>query len=380
VTAVPWFPTAEEELLLRAALGRGAEVEKAWRAWRAQVALDDVEMASFRLLPLAWVNLVEHGVQDPDLGRLTGIYRHAWARSQFQHRTLVDVLRTLHSAGIETMLLKGAALVQSVYPSPATRPMDDLDVLVPQSSARAAQTALAEAGWAEKFPGKIPASQRALGHAVHLVRGDAEELDLHWRALLLSRVEGGDDFWLGGEPIEVEGIPTQLPSPTSLLLHMLVRASHGAEKAPLRWVPDTVLLARRCEIDWEALVERAAARRVTLYARVGLQYLHQTFGAAPAPAVAALEQLPVRRHERAEFERRVAQAQRTGLAFHVGHYRHLTDGMPAWRRATGFPAYLRDWWGLPSVWRVPAESIRRLRVELRGRPATVRADRPDRVI
>jgi hypothetical protein len=67
-------------------------------------------------------------------------------RQLARHRTrttaIAGVLREFDRRSIDVLLLKGAALAWMVYPSPALRPMGDVDVLVPKSSAQAAQQTL----------------------------------------------------------------------------------------------------------------------------------------------------------------------------------------------------------------------------------------------
>ena len=357
-----WLPTPEQELLLQAALGRGDEVSRYWSEWRRRVDLDDVELASFRLLPLAYLNLLEHGIEDPDLGRLKGVYRQAWARNQLQQQGLDEALRLLHGAGIETMLLKGSALLHCVYSSPAARTMEDLDVLVAPERARRAIDTLVASGW-DIYPDEvIPDSRLPLMHAVHLRRPLAEwiNIDLHRRAIAW-RYHGDDDFWSASTPLEVRGIPTRLPSPTHLLLGALIRAGQTPGQTTIRWVPDSVLILRRLEIDWDGFVQECIARRFTQSVVIGLRYLRGRFAAVPPTVIESLERVRAPRYERRELARRRHQTgPLAGLEFHRSNYRCVTGELPAWQRAVRFPAYLRDWWGLGSTWSVPAEGARRL--------------------
>src|SRR4030095_8143160 len=48
---------------------------------------------------------------------------------------------------IETLVLKGAALCWMIYPSPALRPMSDVDLLVPRQAAPGGQAALRRLGF-----------------------------------------------------------------------------------------------------------------------------------------------------------------------------------------------------------------------------------------
>jgi hypothetical protein len=56
------------------------------------------------------------------------------------------VVDALHAAGIPALLLKGAALVETVYPDPAQREMLDLDILVPGEQLDEASSVLTPLG------------------------------------------------------------------------------------------------------------------------------------------------------------------------------------------------------------------------------------------
>jgi len=111
------WPTWRQELLLRAALLRGKEAIAAWREWKSSVDVDRLDQGSRRLLPLLYRNLRAHGVEDPLMNSFKGIYRLTWYKNQMAFHKMTSLLRSFHHAGIETMLLKGAALVMLHYPS-----------------------------------------------------------------------------------------------------------------------------------------------------------------------------------------------------------------------------------------------------------------------
>ena len=67
-------------------------------------------------------------------------------RHRLWHRertvVLAEVLEAFQQASIDTIVLKGAALAWTIYPTPALRPMSDVDLLVPPAAARTAQVLL----------------------------------------------------------------------------------------------------------------------------------------------------------------------------------------------------------------------------------------------
>jgi hypothetical protein len=72
--------------------------------------------------------------------------RHlAWHRAR--SAALLEILETFERFAIDTLVLKGAALAWMIYPSPALRPMSDVDLLVPRAAASAALDALRRLGF-----------------------------------------------------------------------------------------------------------------------------------------------------------------------------------------------------------------------------------------
>jgi Uncharacterised nucleotidyltransferase len=96
------------------------------------------------LASLAHVYLGPHrdATLEPTMQQLDALMlRH---RLWHRERTLAvaEILEAFERAAIDTIVLKGAALAWTIYPSPALRPMSDVDLLVPPTAARAAQLLL----------------------------------------------------------------------------------------------------------------------------------------------------------------------------------------------------------------------------------------------
>jgi len=84
----------------------------------------------------------------------------AWHRVRTAAAT--EILDALARSSIPTLVLKGAALAWTIYPSPALRPMTDIDLLVDRSDAAKAQTVICQLGFDAALP------RRFGGHAHHL--------------------------------------------------------------------------------------------------------------------------------------------------------------------------------------------------------------------
>ncbi len=89
------------------------------------------------LTPLLYTHLQSAGVAVPaavqqQLQVRAIQHNHA---NQVRAKALAEALVAFQTAGIDVLVLKGAALAHLVYPQPGLRPMRDVDVLVSRSPA-----------------------------------------------------------------------------------------------------------------------------------------------------------------------------------------------------------------------------------------------------
>ena len=141
------WPTWEQELLLKAALLKNEAVHKAWRDLKPfmEGMLHDKDVES--LFPLLYRNLSSQGIRDPFLEKLKHHSMLAWSLNQRIFQCLRLTLPLLHEANIQTVLLKGAALIPLYYQDYRARRMGDFDVLVPESQFENACELLQDEGW-----------------------------------------------------------------------------------------------------------------------------------------------------------------------------------------------------------------------------------------
>jgi hypothetical protein len=137
------------------------------------------------LAPLLYTHLKAAGVPPPLAVRreLQGLYlRHRHA-NQVRTRILRDVLTAYGAAGIQALVLKGAALSHLVYPEPGLRPMSDLDILVPASDLWRAQRLLADLGFDAPLPSSPTLPPRHLPAATLQAEGLLVQVEIHHRLL-----------------------------------------------------------------------------------------------------------------------------------------------------------------------------------------------------
>jgi hypothetical protein len=340
--------------LLKAALWQGAPALQAWQQWKERINLDTdiLDMGSFRLLPLLYHNLRTHSVDDPSMGRLKGIYRLTWYKNRLSFQVLAGGLRQLQSAGIETMVLSGAALTLLYYRDYGLRPMDFLDVLVPVRRVHSAISTLEQAGWKIKSLPKEKMTEefRLLRDSARFENPTGQSLDLYWRALPdIPDPGAGEDPLANGNSLQIENTPALTLSPVGHLLFVFAHGIAPDGTSPACWAADamTILNATRGKLDWDLLVAQAEKRHLILPVLGALLFLREAL-AAPIPPeiIARLQKLPVTRMERVEYRLRIRPAKALGSIPYswARNWRRLRlagSSFAGLRSAIGFPRYLR---------------------------------------
>lgn len=363
------WPTTEQQLLLQAALLRGEAARTAWERWRSTTDIERIDPGSHRLLPLLYRNLRVLGIDDPLIGKLKGVYRRSWYENQLLLRDIATLVRQCHEAGIETMLLKGSALVLLHYREHGVRPMVDGDVLVRPEQALAAVHLLQRIGWKPVEP--FLSSHLLATHGHSFVDSSGREIDLHWHVLhecCTARVDEG--FWARAVPVQVHDVVTRALDPTDQLLHVCVHGARWNVIPTVRWVADAmaVLGSTPTAIAWERLVNEAQQQRLTLPLRDTLTYLREVF-AAPVPltVLSTLQQVPISRTEHIEHQYKTHDHRRRLFGYLPVlwfDYQRSDLCLPPPFKVAGFLRYLQYFWGLPSLrqacWRAATLIPRRL--------------------
>lgn len=238
---------------------------------------------------------------------LERVYLANAARSMFMTSALRRVVDALHDADTPALLLKGAALVETVYPDPAQREMLDLDILVPPPLLAAASAALTPLGYrpyldAGQGPGATMAMQLPLDqhHGPALI-GNEQLLAVELHRHILIPGEGRqfeiDEIWQRARP-SANGHHL-LPAPEDLLFHVCLhftrnrlggsyrrRSTGGA----LGQILDMARVVEHESLDWPGLTE--TARRYHLDARVFLGLFAARELGVPIPEDALAELQP----------------------------------------------------------------------------------------
>ncbi len=370
------LPDEQQILLLKAALCPGQDCYDNFQQWRKQVDLDDIESASFRLIPLLYENLRKHAVHQVELGKLKGISRYHWCKNQILLKSMTDLLRLLSLNEVDTLVLKGGALIYGYYKRPALRPMNDVDILVPRRSLQQAVSVMLANGWKSLNNNDItdPSVQKNL-HSVEFVDAKGNECDLHWTPLWDATWEGAEThFWETAEPITIQGIDTRIMGPTEQLFHTIVHGSQFNALPPLRWIADAFKIIENDgeRIDWNKLITLGKEYSYLTNLQQGILFLRSNFEIQmPEAFVTALVHRKVPLNEKLEYqlESRYIPAHRIDMLLLRAWFRHSKQkrNTHSLYRLWSFPSYIRT--------RLKISSFKDIPEALKTRFAKIRNER-----
>jgi len=358
------WPTNEQTLLLRASLLSGAPAIEAYDTWRARVAWDKLDRGSFRLLPLLAQNLGRHDVRGSLVERIESMQRETRSRNAVLMSRLRMLLTSFAQLGLDTIILKGSALLTLYYQDLGLRPMSDLDVLVRTEDVETAMALLRRSGWTSQID--TPECVVPVTHSLLFQDVEATRLDLHWHVLWESCGPGMDqEFWAGAVSTTIAGVPTAALCPADQLFHVCVHGVAWNPVPPLRWAADAVLVLRTASpgVAWERLLMQARRLRLVLVLRKALAFLQSALDIpVPEEVLTSLQAWPISMIERLEYRARLRPWGRLGaLPRQVCHYVRLSRAAGQRPRLLGFPRYLQQLYGLARLRDLPPELRRRLR-------------------
>ncbi|MGI8497948.1 MAG: nucleotidyltransferase domain-containing protein [Gemmatimonadaceae bacterium] len=226
IASAPRSLSPEARLLLLSAGGSDNDPEIASLLgagidWPRLAWLADWENAG----PVLWQRLCE--VAPDRLSGESGSLRQLAMVGAFRVRQiesrLGEVVARLDAEGMPVMLLKGAALASTVYPTFASRPMSDIDLLLHSEQAHRARALLTQWGWRSEGPDSL---DEVYGNYHHLrplrdVRRTGVSLELHTALFPPGhpfRIPLAD-FERDGLPIVVGGHSVYVLPPALQLLH-----------------------------------------------------------------------------------------------------------------------------------------------------------------
>lgn len=241
-------------------------------------------------------------------------YIHTTAQNALAMKTLAVILRALSEADVPVILLKGAALLATVYDDIGLRPMADLDLLVPFQTLEQCLAALERQGYE---PTEIFPFQDKTGYCwgqLALEKADAHDvvLELHWH--LLDNPHYAQKMSAGAllprsRQVAFADQNVRILNPEEQILHLCAHSLYHHRGEVARTCVDLALIAQTEPIDWDYLLNVAVDRDIVLALQKTLiQAVDNWYAVVPDSIIeqlATLEPRPVERFfvatQRSEF-------------------------------------------------------------------------------
>ena len=282
------WPSAAQELLLRAALCEGAQAREAFTAWkqaRGFAEYADVDYLSTSLLPSVYGNFTRSEISDPWLPQMAGLHRYHWTKNAARQQTLLEVVEHFHAAGLQLVVCGGFALLLGGYFSDlGDRPFLSAELILSPADAPGARRVFASLGWRAAAATPPPVA----GWRSEQWRGpDKQTLQVNFRWLPKPYpVVGADRLLRHARTVDFGSVPVHIPDATDLLLQACVcgRRVDMDVRRQFLWVADAMRVLGRSapRIDWERLWQESRPLCTLFPLRGALEYLRTEFG-APVP-------------------------------------------------------------------------------------------------
>lgn len=347
------YPNESQVCLLRAALSPDLkEAEPYFEKWLSLKYLDNLnvnhpdflshfmdplDIGSQRLIPLLHENLNKSS--HPYLPYLTGYKKKTWFRNQQIEFYIKKLQAQLAANNIPSIVFKGLDYAANYYPSFASRPMNDGDLLIPLTE-KEKFFKLKKEGKFDFEVSKSGSEMKHFVHAAHLEYPYDVDIDLHWNIF----PEYSNDLLINDIVWANKKIDNKGKARLSETLSLFLALTHGKNfdpVPPIRWVSDSILILRKSKIDWDLFYELTEKLKFKPFIINAVNYLKEEFDfEIPDNVLEKLNQLTPTRLEKKYYDSISIDIRAYGI-FSLLYYGTK-------RRFIFYDLFLKDYW--TSIW------------------------------
>ncbi len=237
------------------------------------------------------------------MDRMRQYFLSSRGRTYTVQKQLHEISAAFEAEGIPFLVWKGAALAFSVYPDPAMRPGEDIDLLILPDHFKKARSILEALGYKSQSPWFEAIPEYGFAETfLHRQRAQRYlAIDMHWKIHPYDGARGLLDekaLFRRSVVCEAGSANYRVPSPVDALiiaaLHIVLRHPHELQ---LIWVTDLYFLVKGLQNpqEWKDLLEQAAGwnarlcleralRIASLWTNLPLPHWFGDFTLWPAPS------------------------------------------------------------------------------------------------
>ena len=181
----------------------------------------------------------------------------ACAEDEKRKKQIKDIIRLFNDNEIEHILLKGSALINTVYEDSICRSMCDIDILVNDADSHKAYGMLTQYGYGSGIGSAEEVEKFKAGfnqHYPQLKKTGFLPFELHTRISDTFNVNL-EGIWSRSRILNMGNLETRVMCPEDLIMHIAFHnfLQHGAMGAGLIGLYDICLVIRSTKIDWSVL-------------------------------------------------------------------------------------------------------------------------------
>jgi hypothetical protein len=214
------------------------------------------------MAPLVLKNFQGFEIPDKVKNALQGAYYRTLSRSMVLYQAFGEVIDTLHSRGIQVIVLKGAYLCECLYEDIGLRQFSDLDLLIREEDGEKAKEALSQIGYRRGNSDSLSQFIESKSDFVHYppMYKDNMSVELHIRlhqqkeSFCIDR----DVVWQNAVEQQIAGRKVLVQDIYDLLIHLVIHLHKHFQKGHVQFTSfnDIVNILVLWKFDWEQLDER----------------------------------------------------------------------------------------------------------------------------
>jgi|GEM_PF-4137957 len=222
------------------------------------------------------------------LCRLKADYENNLTKQILWWEELGRIIEKFRSSGIRVVPLKGIVLMETLYPEPGMRPLEDIDILVRSSDMMRSAGLLCETGYTAVLPEQI--SWMANNSLAIPLRREGFYVELHGD-LINNRSYAStvnldmEKIWANTRKITVSGSELTSLSPEDFLIHLCLHLSVMHGLSGLFWHLEICEFLNKEKIRWEVFRTRAKEFKIEKAVYLPLYFQQELFGKSSVPEI-----------------------------------------------------------------------------------------------
>jgi len=245
-----------------------------WAYFFAQARSEGVVSLVYK--KLSEINGAESLIPEDTWRKLESSYYTVATRNISLSGKLTTILESFNQAGIEVIILKGMALLHTIYANTALRPMYDIDILIHGKDFPSVESKLKGLGYSNS------ASYPEDFHK------DSMMVDVHWELMNVTRIKSRgrshcidlNEVWNNSIAVEIDGEKARVLSPEYCLMDLCLHLAFHHGLQGLMWFSDIARLIEHYKnrMDWHKFIGKSIEYKIAKPVYYVLFYVKSVLG------------------------------------------------------------------------------------------------------